>query len=60
MRSSVTGYNYNLNLLLPDIVGSTVLNTITKTVDLTTTRPALQKETIDTYYGFYLGVSITL
>ncbi len=60
MRSSVIGYNYNLNLLLPDIVGSTVLNTITKTVDLTTTRPALQKETIDTYYGFYLGVSITL
>lgn len=60
MRSFVTGYNYDINLLLPDVISLTVLNTITKTADLTTTRPALQKEVIDTYYGFYLGVSITL
>lgn len=60
MRSSVTGYNYNINLLFPDLVGSTVLNTVTKTVDLVTTRPALQKEVIDTYYGFYFGVTFTL
>ncbi|EQA79378.1 outer membrane protein, TIGR04327 family [Leptospira alstonii serovar Pingchang str. 80-412] len=60
MRSSVTGYNYDANLLFPDIISSTALNTVTKTVDLTTTRPALQKEVIDTYYGFYLGVSLTL
>ncbi|UML81390.1 LA_2444/LA_4059 family outer membrane protein [Leptospira kirschneri] len=60
MRSSVTGYNYNISLLFPDLVGSTALNTVTKTVDLITTRPALQKEVIDTYYGFYFGVTFTL
>ncbi|EMN51285.1 hypothetical protein LEP1GSC088_4469 [Leptospira interrogans str. L1207] len=47
-------------MLFPDLVGSTVLNTVTKTVDLVTTRPALQKEVIDTYYGFYFGVTFTL
>ncbi|EQA54615.1 LA_2444/LA_4059 family outer membrane protein [Leptospira kmetyi] len=60
MRSSVSGYNYNANLLFPDLVSTTALNTITKPVDLATTRPALQKEVIDTYYGFYLGVTLTL
>lgn len=60
MRSSVSGYNYNANLLFPDAVSTTALNTITKPVDLATTRPALEKEVIDTYYGFYLGIGIVL
>ncbi|XDD51867.1 LA_2444/LA_4059 family outer membrane protein [Leptospira sp. WS92.C1] len=60
MRSFVSGYNYNASLLLPDPVSTTALNTITKPVDLTATRPALEKEVIDSYYGFYLGVSIIL
>ncbi|MBM9499902.1 hypothetical protein JWG44_06515 [Leptospira sp. 201903071] len=60
MRSSVSGYNYNASLLIPDAISATALNTITKPVDLTSTRPALEKEVVDSYYGFYLGVSLIL
>ncbi|RHX91934.1 LA_2444/LA_4059 family outer membrane protein [Leptospira stimsonii] len=60
MRSSVSGYNYNASLLIPDVVSATALNTITKPVDLASTRPALEKEVVDSYYGFYLGVSLIL
>ncbi|MBM9577556.1 hypothetical protein JWG45_10365 [Leptospira sp. 201903070] len=60
MRSSVSGYNYNASLLIPDLISSTALNTITKPADLTSTRPALEKEVVDSYYGFYLGVSLIL
>lgn len=60
MRSHVTGYNYNASLLLPDVISVTSLNTITKPLDLAATRPALEKEVVDAYYGFYLGVSLIL